>query len=63
MIDEINHILNCGYEIKLRYDPGSYERNFSNCVEKPEKLREAVQAIGAFMFFVCEKILKMRPLK
>ena len=27
--------MNCGYEINLR----SYERNFYNCVEKPEKFR------------------------
>ena len=31
--------MNCGYEIKGSYDPLSYERNFCNCVEKPEKLR------------------------
>ena len=39
MINEIDHILNCGYEIKLSYDPCSYERNFFNCAEKPEKFR------------------------
>ena len=39
MIYEINHTLNYGYEIKLSYDPRSYVRNFSNCVEKLEKLR------------------------
>ena len=33
MIYEMNHALNCGYEIKWSYDPRSYERNFSNCVE------------------------------
>ena len=26
-------------EIKLSYDPRSYERNFSICVEKPKKFR------------------------
>ena len=26
-------------EIKWSYDPRSYERNFSNCVEKPKKFR------------------------
>ena len=31
--------MNCGYEIKGSYDPGSYERNFCNCVKKPEKFR------------------------
>ena len=25
MVYEINHILNCGYEIKWSYDPRSYE--------------------------------------
>ena len=39
MIYEMNHILNCGYVIKGSYDPRSYERNFSNCVEIPEKFR------------------------
>ena len=37
MIYEMNHILNCEHEIKRSYDPRSYERNFSNCIEKPEK--------------------------
>ena len=31
--------MNCGYEIKWSYDPRSYERNFCNCVKKPEKFR------------------------
>ena len=31
--------MNCGYEIKWSYDPRSYERNFYNCAEKPEKFR------------------------
>ena len=35
----MNHILNCGYEIKWSYDPRSYERNYCNWVEKPEKFR------------------------
>ena len=29
--------MKCGYEIKWSYDPRSYERNFCNCVKKPEK--------------------------
>ena len=29
--------MNCGYETKWSYDLCSYERNFCNCVEKPEK--------------------------
>ena len=36
----MNHILNCGYEIKESDDPHSYERNFSNCVEKPAKIQD-----------------------
>ena len=36
VIHEINHILNCKYEINQSYDPCSYEHNFSNSVEKPE---------------------------
>ena len=39
MIHEMNRILNHEYEIKLRYDPHCYERNFSNCAEKPVKFR------------------------
>ena len=31
--------MKCGYEIKWSYDPRSYERNFCNCVKKPEKFR------------------------
>ena len=38
MVYEMNH-MNCGYEIKWSYDLRSYERNFYNCVEKPEKFR------------------------
>ena len=37
LIYEMNHILNCGYEIKYIYDPRSYGRNFSNCDVEPEK--------------------------
>ena len=35
MIYEMNHILE--YEIKRSYDPRSYERSFSNYIEKPGK--------------------------
>ena len=38
-ISEMNHIMNCGYVINLFYDPRSYKRNVSNCVEKPENFR------------------------
>ena len=27
------------HTVKGSYDPRNYERNFSNCVEKPEKFR------------------------
>ena len=33
------HILNCGLSNQVSYDHRSYERNLSNCVEKPEKVR------------------------
>ena len=36
---ELNYILNCGYDIKRSYDPQSDERDFSNCLENPEKYR------------------------
>ena len=39
MIYENGSYMNCGYEIKWSYDPRSYERNFCNCVEKPENFR------------------------
>ena len=32
--------MNCGYEIKWSYDLRSYERNFYNCVEKPEIIQD-----------------------
>ena len=31
--------MNCGYKIKRSYDACSYERNFRNCVKKPEQFR------------------------
>lgn len=39
MINEMNHILKCRYDVKLTHDPYSYQLNFSNCVAKPEKFR------------------------
>ena len=41
----MNHILNCGYEIKSRFDPRSYERNFSNCEERPKNFRTSLVLI------------------
>ena len=32
--------MNCGYEIKMKVDPRSYERNLCNCVKKPEKKKK-----------------------
>ena len=47
MISEMDqsHILNCGYEklYNWSYDSRSYERNFCNCVEKPEKSRNSAR--------------------
>ena len=39
MIFEMNHTLNCGYEIKQSYDPRYYGRSLSNCGELHEKFR------------------------
>ena len=44
MTYEMNHILNCGYENQVpSYDPRSYERNFSNCVEECENFRTSTE--------------------
>lgn len=37
-MEEMNHILDCEYEIKLSYDPCSC--NFSNTVERPFKIQD-----------------------
>ena len=37
-IYEIIHTLNCGFVNQVSYDHRSFERNSSNCVEKPEKV-------------------------
>ena len=39
----MNHALKCRYEIKWSYAPRSYERNFSNCVEKTGKFRTSTR--------------------
>ena len=39
----MNHTLKCRYEIKWSYAPRSYERNFSNCVEKTGKFRTSTR--------------------
>ena len=38
VIYKIFHILNCGFWNQVSYDHRSYERNLSNCVQKPEKV-------------------------
>ena len=42
--------MNCGYEIKWSYDLRSYERNFCNCVEKPEKFRTSTISYPQFIY-------------
>ena len=46
--------VNCGYEIKLRMIPRSYDRNFYNCVKKSEKKlwlqRGPVEDLNFFFF-------------
>lgn len=39
-MEEMNHILDCEYEIKLSYDPCSCQHNFSNTVERPFKIQD-----------------------
>ena len=38
VIYEMFHILHCGFEIKVSHDHRSFERNLSNCEQKPEKV-------------------------
>ena len=54
---EMNHILNCGYEIKWSYDPGSYEHNISNCVEKPEQFRTSMGFVRIIASLDCILLL------
>ena len=58
MIYKMNHtsILNCGYEIKCSHDPCSYERNFSNCVEKPEKFRTSTRFEPMILWCWCDAL-------
>ena len=39
VIYEMLHIPNCGFWNQVSYDHRSYERNLSNCVKKPGKVR------------------------
>ena len=62
MIYEINHILNCGYEVKPSYYPCSYERNFHNWVEKPEKLNDffrLLYAVAKIVFIIARIIASL----
>ena len=63
-IYEMNHILNCRYEIKWSYDPCSYERNFSNCIEKPEKIRTSTGFEPVTLQYWCDALTNcaMKPL-
>ena len=56
--------MNCGYEIKWSYDLRSYERNFCNCVEKPEKFRTSTGFELVTSRFRCDALTNwaMKPL-
>ena len=56
--------MNCGYEIKWSYDLRSYERNFWNCVEKPEKFRTSTGFEPVTSRFRCDALTNwaMKPL-
>ena len=56
--------MNCGYEIKWSYDIRSYERNFCNCVEKPEKFRTSTGFESVTSRFRCVALTNwaMKPL-
>ena len=56
--------MNCGYEIKWSYDLRSYERNFCNCVEKPEKFRTSTGFEPVTSRFRCDALTNwaMKPL-
>ena len=56
--------MNCGYEIKWSYDLRSYERNFCNCVEKPEKFRTSTVFELVTSRFRCDALTNwaMKPL-
>ena len=56
--------MNCGYEIKWSYDLRSYERNFGNCVEKPEKYRTSTGFKPVTSRFRCDALTNwaMKPL-
>ena len=51
-------------EIKLSYDPRSYELNFCNCVEKPEKFRSSTGFEPVTSLYRCDALTNwaMKPL-
>ena len=63
MIYEVNHISNCGCEIKWSYDPRSYECNFSNCVEKLEKFKTSTGFQPVTSRYRCDALVSwaMKP--
>ena len=56
--------MNCGYETKWSYDPRSYERNFCNCVKKPEKFRTSTGFEPVTLRYRCDALNNwaMKPL-
>ena len=48
--------MNCGCKIKWGYDLRSYERNFYNCVEKPEKFRTSTGFEPVTLRFRCDTL-------
>ena len=63
-MDEMNHILNCGHEIKWSYEPRKFKRNLSNCVEKPEKSRTSAGFEPVTSRYRCDGLTNwaMKPL-
>ena len=47
--------MNCGYEIKWSYDPRSYERNFCNCIKKPENFRTSMGFEPVTLRYRCKR--------
>ena len=60
----IGSYMNCGYEIKWSYDPRSCERNFCNCVEKPENFRTSTGFEPVTSRYRCDALSNwaMKPL-
>ena len=56
--------MNCGYKIKWHYDVRSYERNFCNCVKKPEKFRTSTGFEPVTSRYRCDTVTNraMKPL-